>query len=546
MLSFFTALSFQQKVLIHSLVVVVVALLLSAGAMFFYTMLHYQDYLRTDAQVHADMIAANSRAALVFDQPEAVEQLLAALDGKASFSQVAVYRQTATGTRPDDAVLFAAYQSDPAQAAWDVLPTPSKLDKEATQVLRPVVLGDDTIGYVRLQFSEEPLQAYVFGLLVFCAVSMCIAMGLALWLSHKLQPLLTRPATLLVNAAKHVIRWQDYSMRAPRVSDDEFGALTDTFNAMLDQIQSHSLQQKATEKEIRHLNESLEKKVQQRTSELESSNVELSQALEALQSTQSQFVEQEKMAALGGLVAGVAHEINTPIGVAMTSASHLDEEAKSFAKQYSKGGLTRRQLEEHVNITKECATILMTNLRRAAELIKSFKAVAVDQSTENCRDFELAQVLDEIITSLRPKLKPQRHQVTIECPTALVMRSYPGALFQVITNLVMNSIIHGFETKTAGEIHISVVQQQNQACLTYCDNGKGMAPNVLDRLFDPFFTTKRHQGGSGLGTHIVYNLVTQALGGTIDCRSEPEGGTTFVLSLPLRLGESTTSLASAS
>ena len=126
------------------------------------------------------------------------------------------------------------------------------------------------------------------------------------------------------------------------------------------------------------------------------------------------------------------------------------------------------------------------------------------------------------------------------------MRSYPGALFQVITNLVMNSIIHGFETKTEGDIHISVVQQQNQACLTYRDNGKGMAPNVLDRLFDPFFTTKRHQGGSGLGTHIVYNLVTQALGGTIDCRSEPEGGTTFVLSLPLRLGESTTSLASAS
>ena len=181
----------------------------------------------------------------------------------------------------------------------------------------------------------------------------------------------------------------------------------------------------------------------------------------------------------------------------------------------------------------ESAEILQANLRRAAELIRSFKQVAVDQASEEQRKFDLAGYLEEILTSLQPRLRQARHRIRVECPPGLVLESYPGAFSQIITNLVMNSLVHAFPEGTSGEIRIEARREDGTLRIEYSDDGRGIEPEVLPHIFEPFFTTRRGQGGSGLGLHIVYNLVTLTLGGTIFASSHPGQGATFVIRLPL-------------
>ena len=176
--------------------------------------------------------------------------------------------------------------------------------------------------------------------------------------------------------------------------------------------------------------------------------------------------------------------------------------------------------------------MILSNLKRAAELIRSFKQVAVDRSTEDRRVFHLRAYLDEILMSLRPHLKKTEHTVSVICDPKLIMDSYPGALSQIITNLVMNSLVHAFEPGEAGRITISAAQDRDQVQINYADNGKGIPNENLDKIFEPFYTTRRGRGGTGLGLHILYNLVTQKLGGTVRCESTPGQGTSFTLLLP--------------
>jgi signal transduction histidine kinase len=261
-------------------------------------------------------------------------------------------------------------------------------------------------------------------------------------------------------------------------------------------------------------------------------NHELSQALENLRTTQSQLVEAEKMAALGGLVAGVAHEINTPVGVGVTAASLLEDKTRAFREIYSGGQMKRSDLEKYLDTAEQSSQMLLRNLQRAAELIQSFKQVAVDQSSEERREFRVKQYLDEILLSLRPQLKKTQHVITINGDSELALDSYPGAFSQIVTNLVMNSLVHAFEPDEAGQLTFNFEQVKSRLVFEYTDNGRGIPPENLNKIFDPFFTTKRGQGGSGLGLHIIYNLVTQKLGGTIRCESEVGVGTRFIMEIP--------------
>ncbi|MBI5520252.1 MAG: PAS domain S-box protein [Desulfovibrio sp.] len=291
--------------------------------------------------------------------------------------------------------------------------------------------------------------------------------------------------------------------------------------------------QRESEATILRMNESLEERVRVRTRQLEAANDELKGALEQLTSAHRQLVESEKMASLGGLVAGVAHEINTPVGIGVTAASHLEAKTREMLADYRAGAVKRASLEAYLAVCDESTRMILSNLKRAAELIRSFKQVAVDRSTEERRRFRLRAYLDEVLLSLRPHLKKTEHEVAIICDPELVLDSYPGALSQIVTNLVMNSLLHAFEPGEAGRIVISAARlDDGRVQLIYVDNGRGIAPENLDKIFEPFYTTRRGRGGTGLGLHILYNLVTQTLGGSVRCESAPQKGTTFTILLP--------------
>jgi len=280
--------------------------------------------------------------------------------------------------------------------------------------------------------------------------------------------------------------------------------------------------------ERKRTQQELEARVAERTRELEHS-------LDSLRQAQNQLVQAEKMAALGGLVAGVAHEINTPLGLGMTNASYLQEQLDAIRESYAAGRFTKGEFETFLEHAGEAVRSMLINLRRGAEIIRSFKQVAVDQEVEERRAFDLREYLEEVLVSLKPRYKRTGHTVSVDCPEGVRLDTYPGALMQVLSNLIINSLTHGFEHAARGEIRIRVAPQGDRVVLDYADNGRGMSPEEQAKVYDPFFTTKQGAGGTGLGMHIVFNLVTQKLGGDIALETAPGQGVRFILTLPRTL-----------
>lgn len=263
---------------------------------------------------------------------------------------------------------------------------------------------------------------------------------------------------------------------------------------------------------------------------LEASNATLRQ-------TQAELIQSEKMAALGGLVAGIAHEINTPIGSALTAATAFGERAQAFARAAAGGSIRRSEIDRFVGAALQAVEYTEVNIRRAGELINSFKQVAVDQTSDERRAFHLRQCLDDVLLSLQPRLRKDGIAVAVECPTAIELDSYPGAIAQIVTNLVLNAVVHAFDEELRAQrrpavtVTAAAATEPGRVCLTVADNGRGIPERHLSRIFDPFFTTRRGSGGTGLGLHIVYNLVTQRLGGTIGVESTRKGAV-FTVTLP--------------
>jgi two-component system, NtrC family, sensor kinase len=273
--------------------------------------------------------------------------------------------------------------------------------------------------------------------------------------------------------------------------------------------------------------------VQTARSVLEAKSNDLEQAIQALKMTQDQLVEAEKMSALGTLVAGVAHEINTPVGTSITLASTLADETADLVAVMDQGQLKRSTFKAYLDLAAESTSLLLANLHRAGELVQSFKQVAVDQASLECRTFNIKSYIEEIIISLSPHLKNTSHCLRVTGDDLLEIKSYPGAIAQIITNLMTNSLLHAFGPDEAGEMEVLIETVDNRLQITYQDNGCGIPTENLNKVFNPFFTTGRHRGGTGLGLHIVYNLVTQNLRGQIDVYSEPGQGSQFKIVLPL-------------
>jgi histidine kinase len=283
----------------------------------------------------------------------------------------------------------------------------------------------------------------------------------------------------------------------------------------------------------------LEQKIEARTQALRRKNDELNDTLQSLRHTQKQLIESEKLASLGQLVAGVAHEINTPVGVAVTGASTLAEETARLEDMYRQGTMKRSDLDKFVDTASTISKLLLSNMERAATLVQGFKEVAIDQTSQERRIFHLKTYIDEVLLNLMPILRKTEHQVIVECDERIEADTYPGALSQVLTNFVMNALMHAFDDEGVegsarkGIMKISATQlSPDMIELRFADNGKGIAPEHLPRIFDPFFTTMRGRGGSGLGLNIVYNLVSAGLQGTITAESEVGVGTVFIVRFP--------------
>ncbi len=263
------------------------------------------------------------------------------------------------------------------------------------------------------------------------------------------------------------------------------------------------------------------------------SRIRAEQALDELRATQAQLIEAEKMASLGGLVAGVAHEINTPLGNALGASTHLSRRTREILSLVGSAKLRKSDAELYFKTAEEAAEIINSNLIRADELVQSFKQVAVDQTSDRRRRFDLAVYIDDVLTSLKPRLKKGSHRVTVDCPPKLELDQFAGGLAQILTNLIINALIHAFDGVAAGTIAVTArADDADNIELAVADDGNGIAAEHVAHIFEPFFTTRRGSGGSGLGLHIVYNIVTQRLGGTITVESTVGTGTRFVLLFP--------------
>ena len=289
-------------------------------------------------------------------------------------------------------------------------------------------------------------------------------------------------------------------------SNDEMGRLAQAFNQMSADVHEKNKQLKESHKELKAL---------------------LEQQSKELESTQMQLIEAEKMSSLGELVAGVSHEVSTPIGICITAQSFFIDETKAIQKIFDEGSMARQDFVSYIKVAFDNGQIITANLNRTAELIKNFKQVAVDQCIEDLRSFGVLRYITDLLTTLKPRIKSLQHTIEVTGDDKLMITSLPGAVAQIITNLVMNSIIHGFENIDKGRIEINVSAAENGIRLTYKDDGKGMSEESLVKVFDPFFTTRKGKGGTGLGMNIVYKLITDSLHGNIQCKSEPENGVFF-------------------
>ena len=372
--------------------------------------------------------------------------------------------------------------------------------------------------YTNNHCIKDYFQSIWWLAILMMAASIVLSLGFASWLGKQL----LIPISSLLEVISLVRVNRDYRLRANKFADDEFGQLSDNFNEMIADVERRDQEVLSARREL-----------ELRVYEVDVSNRELSSTLQRLKQTQQQLIDTEKMASLGALVAGVAHEINTPIGVGVTAASTLQANTKSAKKDYESGKLTQSALLLYWEQSEAASNMILGNLDRAASLIQSFKLVAVDQSSSDIRQFDLKEYLGEVLRSLYPQVRKAGLTYLLDCEQSLPIRSYPGAISQIVTNLVMNAITHAYPNGESGHLNLKVWAAENgEICLQFKDDGQGIPAEHLARVCDPFFTTRRGSGGSGLGLHIVYNLVTQQLCGRIKIDSEVGQGSCVSLFFP--------------
>jgi signal transduction histidine kinase len=345
---------------------------------------------------------------------------------------------------------------------------------------------------------------------------------------------------------RHIYRITTYSQNITRenldvpltilkrsANKDELDLLVDAINNMRLKLKNDIVKLGEAENALISLNGELEIKVYDRTSKLAESNKQLQVSLDHLTLAKDQLVQSEKMASLGQLVAGVAHEVNTPLGICVTSITALKEKVNELMRAIETENLTKSKLTNTLSLLVEYQNIIERSLAKAVDLIRGFKSVAVEHHTDPELKINLAQHVNDVVNTVRTLFKNKNYNIVIEIDESLDLVTYPSAWNQILTNFLMNSHIHGFEGRDNGEVSIVFTEHEGTLTLIYKDNGQGLQEEIKNRIFDPFVTTKRGQGGTGLGMNIVFNLVDAKLGGTIQS-IDSDVGCTFKVEVPLR------------
>ena len=397
--------------------------------------------------------------------------------------------------------------------------------------------GQHVLGYLFIQSSLLEKQDFIerlsYTMVAFLILTLILALGVAQWLFNKTN----QPMVQLIEDIGLISQSKNYQVQLANQPYKELDILAKNINVLLLRTEKYINRLIGEHQHTLSKNQALEDRLSARTDALKESNQELLSTLEKLHQFQGQLVETEKMASLGDMVAGIAHEVNTPIGLGVTASSLLADKLTEIKQSFENKTLKSSQLKKFLNDGDENVAIIFRNLERAAKLISSFKKVAVDQSSAESRTFNVHGLVDEILLTLSAKLESANVTTTVNCPKDLYINSKPGPINQILINLILNSIYHAFEGLEYGTITISVMNLSDQLHINYSDNGIGIDDSVKAKIYDPFTTTKRGSGGSGLGMHLVYNLVTQALGGHIVLESELEQGVNFDITFPVELAK---------
>lgn len=415
------------------------------------------------------------------------------------------------------------------------------------------------IGSIVILSNNSTVYNAVFTEMMFPMISVFFSIILLSYVIKRLfHNLLTTPLEQLSHSIIEIdLNDLTLSKLAPSShQEDELSILSNSFNLMLDKLTEYKNHLELAQDELVNANKLLDRhnllleqevtkktanlshainELAQQKSELEDSEKELRYSLSQLTLAQDQLVQSEKMASLGSLVAGISHEINTPVGIGVTAVTYLTDCVSRLARDIDQKTLTQTKMSSFINDANDSCALLTSNLNRASELIQSFKGIAVDQTSEAIRDVNVVSYLKEVITSLQPKLKQIKHTININSEEDdIILNCRAGGLSQIFTNLVLNSVIHAFENIDEAVITFSFRTDNNNFYMTYQDNGNGIDEKSLELLFEPFFTTKRGQGGSGLGTHILYNLVTQSFQGEISAQSVLGEGLKYEINFPIK------------
>ncbi len=354
------------------------------------------------------------------------------------------------------------------------------------------------------------------------------------WINYRALNSITEDLNLLEVQAIE-ISVGNYDFKPIRSRYVEIETLSQSFKILIDNIRIRENDIETQNQRILSLNESLERQVKDRTYQLENANNELSDAYKNLKEAQNLIVQNEKLGALGQMISGMAHEMNTPIGNAYTASTFIRGIAKDLSEKVHSNTVKRVEFLEIVDEIENGSDIVYRNLQIASDLITNFKQISADHQTMECRQFNLYEILKNIVVTFGIDLRNANVKIEFLCDEDLVMVSYPGAVVHVVSNLIRNALVHGFEGRGEGHIRIEVFEFSDTISVMIQDDGIGMSEQVLNQIYDPFFTTKRAKGGTGLGLNIVHNMITNVLQGNITCNSTPGKGTQFNVRFPKKI-----------
>ncbi len=530
--------SFQQYVTTYVVSFICLALVTCIMTIGYFFIEHNKRLNQEAIVQYAKISASVSYRFIGDDDHKTLTERLSLLDVLTMINYVHVYKLD-----PDtnELAFFTSYNNNDNFPAIpdqihkkDELSSPKKI-KSGSEYIYPIQVEDQIYGYIYIQISDNNLQSITNTVILVSVVLVVVILILGFLISSRLSNKLSESLSPLLSTIQQAAHDKDYTLACPSAHFKEIDVIVRNTNILLNRTQKHL--SKLAELDIKNqkVTNELEEKVNKRTNALKESNQELLSTLEKLHQFQGQLVESEKMASLGDMVAGVAHEVNTPIGLGVTASTLLSDKLSEIKTAFDDKTLKSSELKKFINDSQENISIIYRNLKRAADLISSFKKVAVDQSNEDIRAFNVKELIDEVITTLGPQIYNTPYIVNINCPDDLNVTSKPGPINQILINLILNSIIHGFEERDEGTISISVMSLSHQLHIQFEDDGRGIDKSVIDKIFEPFTTTKRGKGGSGLGLHLVYNLVTQALGGNISLNEECKNGVNFNLYFPVEI-----------